>query len=102
MQAKVAVMGRLRFPPERVQDVLPHLKAMVEATRRHDGCIAYDIAADLFEPGVIRVSELWPDHASLERHISAPHVLPWREAAQACGIVEKSYTIYDLAGAREV
>lgn len=102
MEPKVAVIGRVRFPPERVKDILPHLKAMVEATRRDDGCIAYDIAEDLFEPGLIRISELWPDHASLERHTKAPHVLPWREAAQACGLIEKSYAIYELSGVRVV
>src|SRR5882762_10646277 len=61
LQAKVAVFGTLRFPPERVAQFLPHLKAMIDATRLHDECISYDAAEDVFEPGVIRISEMWPD-----------------------------------------
>lgn len=34
MQATVAVLGILRFPPEQLAEVLPHLRTLVEATRR--------------------------------------------------------------------
>ncbi len=58
MQANVAVFGILRFPPERITELLPHLQTLVETTRRTDGCIAYDVAEDPFDPGMIRFSEL--------------------------------------------
>jgi quinol monooxygenase YgiN len=99
-EAKVAVIGWLRFAPERVQEVLPHLDAVVKATREHDGCIAYDVALDPFEPGVIRFSELWPDHASLQRHQAAPHIEVWRAAVRGCGVLARSFTVYDIASSR--
>ena len=40
MNPTVAVFGILRFPAERVKDVLPHLRQLVEETYRSDGCIA--------------------------------------------------------------
>ena len=83
-----------------MKDVLPHLRAMVEATRRHDGCVFYDVAEDLFESGLIRISELWPDLASLQRHTQAPHIAPWHEACRACGIVEKNYSIWSVSPTR--
>ena len=92
MESQIVVVGRVRFPPERVKDILPHLKAMVEATRRLDGCIYYDVAEDLFEPGLIRISELWPDRASLQRHTQAAHIGPWHDACRACAMVEKIFT----------
>lgn len=98
MSPKVAVFGTLRFPPERIPDLLPHIRALVEATHKHDGCIAYDVAQDLFEPGVIRVSELWPDRESLARHSKAPHVPPWREASRACGLLERKFMVYEISG----
>lgn len=98
----VAVFGTLRFPPERIVEVVPHLKALVDATRRHDGCIAYDVAEDPFDPGLIRFSELWPDHVSLENHLKAPHIEPWRAAARACGLISRQFTAYDIQGARPV
>lgn len=98
----IAVFGILRFPPEKVAQVLPHLKVLVETTRERDGCIAYDVAEDPFDPGVIRFSELWPDQPSLDRHLQAPHIEPWRATARACGLLERSFTAYAIAGSREV
>jgi len=98
----VAVFGTLRFPPERIQEVLPHLRMLVTATCENDGCISYDIAVDPFDPGLIRFSELWPDRASLERHLTAPHIEPWRTAARACGLLARSFTAYDISSASAV
>lgn len=102
MNATVAVFGILRFPAERIPEVLPHLRSLVTATYQNDGCIAYDVAEDPFDPGLIRFSELWPDHASLERHLKAPHIEPWRVAARACGLIERKFTAYDVSGAKQV
>lgn len=98
--AQVAVIGFLRFPPDRIADILPHVRTLVETTQRDDGCIAYDVAVDALQPGVLRFSELWPDRDSLERHIEAPHVPAWRAAAQSCGLLEKHYDILDIRAAR--
>jgi quinol monooxygenase YgiN len=102
MQKIVAVFGILRFPPERIHEVLPHLKQLVESTYRHDGCIAYDIAIDPFDPGLIRFSELWPNHESLSRHLVAPHIEPWRAIARRCGLTERRFTAYDVTGSKSV
>lgn len=102
MQAKVAVFGILRFPPERMAEIRPHLKILVETTYRNDNCLAYDAAEDPFEPGLLRFSELWPDHESLTRHLAAPHLEPWRNVARACGLLERKFTAYDIAGSRSV
>lgn len=96
MQPTVAVFGTLRFPPDRVAEVLPHLRKLVEATYQSDGCIAYDVAEDAFDPGLIRFSELWPDRESLARHLQAPHINPWREVARAHGLMERNFTAFDI------
>jgi quinol monooxygenase YgiN len=102
MQPKVAVFGTLRFPPERVAQIRPHLKVLVETTCRNDGCLAYDVAEDQFEPGLLRFSELWPDQETLTQHLKAPHIEPWRRAARECGLLERKFTAYDIAGSRTV
>ena len=93
---KVAVFGILRFPPEKMKDILPHLQVLVETTYENDGCISYDVAEDPFDPGLIRFSELWPDRESLNKHLVAPHIEPWRSAAKACGLMERSFDSYDI------
>ncbi len=102
MNPTVAVIGTVRFPPERMSEVLPHLRKLVEATYQHDGCVAYDAAVDPFDPGLIRFTELWPDHDALARHLTAPHIEPWRAAVRSCGLLERSFTAYDIAAARAV
>jgi quinol monooxygenase YgiN len=102
MNPTVAVFGTLRFPPERIPEVRPHLRLLVETTYRTDGCIAYDVAEDPFDPGLIRFSELWPDRESLARHLKAPHIEPWRAAARQCDLLERKFTAYDITGSYTV
>ncbi len=96
MIPKVAVLGTLRFPPEKIGGLLPHLKLLVETTYKEDGCVAYDVAEDPFEPGLIRFSELWPDRESLSNHLNAAHIDPWRSAAKKYGLIERKFMSYDL------
>jgi quinol monooxygenase YgiN len=102
MQEVVAVFGILRFPPEKIAELKPHLKTLVDATYLNDGCIAYDVAEDLFDLGLIRFSELWSDSESLANHLKAPHIEPWRTAARACGLLERKFTAYGTNGSWSV
>lgn len=94
---RVAVFGTLRFPPDRIREVLPYLRVLVGTTRNHDGCIEYNVAEDPFDPGLIRFSELWPDRNSLNKHLAAPHIEPWRAAAKRCGLMERNFASYDVS-----
>ncbi|MCD6023540.1 MAG: putative oxidoreductase [Fibrobacteria bacterium] len=100
MIAKVAVLGTFRFPPERIPEVLVPLKALVDATHENDGCIAYDVAEDLYDKGLIRMSELWPDHESLEKHLRAPHIEPWRQAVGELGLISREFMVYDVSNGK--
>ena len=97
MEAKVAVFGILRFPPENIESVLPHLKEFVKATQENDGCVLYEIAEDPFDKGLIRFSELWPDRESLDKHLRASHIEPWRVQARKYGIMERIFNSYDIS-----
>ncbi len=96
----VAVIGTVRFPPENVGALLPALKALVDATRERDGCIAYDVGEDPFDPGLFRFSELWPDQAALTRHTQADHIPPWREACAKFGVIARKFEVFDVANRR--
>lgn len=98
----VVVFGTMRFPPEQMPKVRPHLRVLCEETRRHDGCIAYDVAEDLFDPGLLRFSEVWPDAERLAAHLQAPHIAPWRAIAQAHGVHDRSFTAYAASDPRPV
>ncbi len=91
----IVVLGSMRFPAANLEAIKPHLKALLEATRTHDGCIAYDAAFCPYDLGLVRFSELWPDMASLKAHLVAPHIAPWREIARLNGVKDRSFTAWD-------
>ena len=96
MKTNVVVIGILRFPPENVKKILSHLKTFVEATKKSDNCILYEVAKDPFDKGLIRFSELWPDRESLEKHLLAPHIEPWREQTKKYGLIQREFNSYDI------
>lgn len=98
----VLVFGTLRFPPENLEKVIPHLLAFVDATITNDGCLAYDVAEDLFEPGLIRFSEIWPDADLLAKHLEAPHIVPWRAVSAELGLRGRKFTAYEAGNPRPV
>ena len=91
----VVVIGSFRFPPGEMPKVRQHLQSLAEATRNLDGCIAYDVAEDLFDSGLVRFSEIWPDRASLDRHLEAPHIAPWRAFCAEIGVLDRRFTTFD-------
>ena len=97
MEAKVAVFGILRFPPENIDKVLPHLSKLVKSTQENDDCVLYEVAEDPFDKGLIRFSELWPNRESLDKHLKAPHIEPWREQARKYGLMERVFNSYDIS-----
>ena len=100
--AHIAVIGSLRFPPDRVADLLPHMRALLEASQKEEGCIGYWAGVDVCDPGVLRISELWIDAEALQRHVKAPHIAPWHAAQKLCGMLESRYQVIDIAHLRTV
>jgi len=96
MEAQVAVFGILRFPPENIKKLLPYLKEFIAATYENDKCIKYKVAEDILEPGLLRFSELWQNKESLEKHLKASHIEPWRAKSKEYGLIEREFTAYKI------
>lgn len=90
----VIVMGTVRVDPDAVQRLRPAMEAMTAASRAEDGCLTYAYALDLLEPGLVRVSELWTDRASLEAHFKTAHMATWRTAL-AGQVRERDIKLYE-------
>lgn len=96
----IAVFGILRYAEASLPELLPHLRELQCATRANDGCIAYDVAVDVNEPGLLRFAELWPDQATLDRHFQAPHMEPWLQASRRIGVLERRFSAYEVGASR--
>lgn len=92
----IAVIGQFRLPVERLDEARPVMRRVVAATRAEDGCIAYSYAEDLFDPGLIRVSELWHSREQLRVHFETAHMQRWIAERAELGLTERVITAYEL------
>lgn len=60
------------------------------ASQAEDGCILYRFTADLTEPGVFHLVEMWRDEAALVAHLKGPVLQGFIERLQASGTLLSS------------
>lgn len=90
----VIVEGWVRSTPESLERLREAAVAMIAATRAEDGCLEYSYAADLAEPGMLRVIERWRDEAALQAHFATPHMQTFAAAmaqAEISAMLVKAY-----------
>lgn len=92
------VIGSVRLPPGNLAAARPVMERMIVASRLEDGCLAYAYAQDVLDAGLIRITELWRDRQSLERHFGSAHIAEWRAAWPALGIGERQINVYEVDG----
>ena len=82
MQEEISVLiltVNLRVPRAEQEKLRPAMQAVVEASRRENGCLAYSYGFDLLEPDIIRVFEVYRDEDALKTHGASEHFRKWRE-----------------------
>jgi len=72
------------------------MRAMIEASRAEEGCLAYSYAEDVLDRGLVRISELWRDDAALEAHFRSAHIAAWRAAWPRLGLGERNLRRYEV------
>jgi quinol monooxygenase YgiN len=95
----ILVQGWARVAPEAIATLADAIKAQVTATRAEAGCIEYSMAADLLDPGLIRIAEQWQDEAALVAHFGAPHMATFNAALGAAAPQAIAVYRYDVSGA---
>ena len=95
---KVAVIGQFRMPAEHMEAARPLMRKVMEATRAEDGCIKYNYAEDVLDPGLIRVSEVWESREQLAAHLKTAHMAVWGEERAGLGLTGRAITIFEISG----
>lgn len=98
----VAVIGQFRIPAERMDEARPAMRKVMDATRAEDGCIEYNYAEDVLDPGLIRVSEVWASREQLAAHLKTPHMAVWAEERAGLGLTGRAITVYDVSGSETI
>ena len=96
----IVVTGTIRLQADKLDAARPHLRALIEATRKEEGCIAYDFGEDAFDPGRLIASEAWRDEAALAAHLQTAHFAAWIGVVQTVAAGPPDLTVYEIASSR--
>ena len=70
----IILRQKMRAKPERTDDVLAALTAIIPGARATQGVISLDITRDLLDPDSFVATGIYEDAAAVERQESAPEV----------------------------
>ena len=71
-----------------LKDVIFHLE---QETLKEKGCLDYAFSADINNPNIMRITELWEDLQSLKDHLRTQHVATFREEMSKTPIIVKAH-----------
>lgn len=63
----------IKVCPENREKVISAAKALVEASRKEEGCKAYDLFESTTIPEHLMICETWHDQTALDAHSASPH-----------------------------
>ncbi len=88
----IYVFATLTIKPGALAHLRAPARACREATLKEDGCIAYDLHADIANPERLVFVEKWETREALSVHAKSAHVAAWREAS-APHLIERKIEI---------
>ena len=98
----IVLAGTIRVAPGKREAALPHIRAIVAASRAEEGCIAYSFAFDVNDDHLVHIFEVFRDAAAREAHRHMPHMAAWRAAWPDAGIGDRQMTEYEVASAKAI
>ena len=78
----IVLTGTIRMPADKLDQARPLMKAVIEATRKEEGCLFYSFGADVLDAGLIVIAEAW------------------REANAALGVTDRQLTVYEAVSSK--
>lgn len=84
----IIVSAAIRTLPGRREQFLALVRPMIEATRRENGNIHYELLASIDDENQFMFFEKWSGREALESHMHMPHVTAYVEERNRRGLVE--------------
>jgi len=101
-RAQITIAGQITVRAEDQDRLVNVLRHHVPEVRRKEGCLAYSFAVDVLEPGVIRMSELWRDLPSLERHLTSDEFQDTLKQLADIEFIDRRVHRFDISGASAI
>jgi len=93
----VIILAQLKAKPGEEETVGKALLAMVEPTRKEDGCICYNLHQDASDKTKFMFYEQWAGKEALDAHGKSPHMKTMQ--GKINGLIEKSeVAFFELMG----
>jgi quinol monooxygenase YgiN len=91
----IVVVGQFRMPADAMAAARPLMEKVMLATRAEPGCVEYNYAEDVLDPGLIRVSEIWHSRDQLTAHLQTDHMRTWGEERIALGLSGRAIKVFN-------
>lgn len=72
---KVIVAGTIPINPALREIAVNAVLKCTAETKKEAGCLAYEFSADLVDPNLFHLYELWDEAASLDAHMKLAHTV---------------------------
>ena len=95
----IVLAGTIRIAEGMRAKALPHIHAMIAASRAEPGCVAYSFSFDVADENLVRIFECFADEAVLQAHRESAHMQAWRAAWAEAGIGERNMMSYVVSEA---
>ncbi len=75
----LTVVAEMKAKPQKEGDLRRALLALIEPTRKEDGCVQYDLHVHTADPGRFVFYENWTSPEHLAQHAESAHIKNLRE-----------------------
>lgn len=96
----IVIAGHLRVKPERRDEWMEAALAMSRASQAEDGCVTYRFYADLEDPNLILLFEVWESEAALEAHFKTDHIAEYRSKIADLVAAPSKLTRYEVSSSQ--
>ena len=93
----LVIGGSIRIDPANHDRAVAAALAMMEATRKEQGCISYTFTTDLEERGLFYIFEEWQGPEALAAHFGAPHMAVFQGEIGKLGVKEMNVQRYEVS-----
>lgn len=76
------LIATLEIKPGSMPAIMEGVMPCIEATRREEGCISYDLVRSVTDENTLMFVERWETRAALDAHFKTPHLIAWRDAGE--------------------
>jgi quinol monooxygenase YgiN len=80
MAPLLTVVAEIQAKPGKEDALRRAVLALIEPTRKEDGCVQYDLHVHTSDPSRFVFYENWTSQAHLDRHAESPHIQEFRIA----------------------